>query len=310
MIITVMEYKEMVKINLENWQEFLALVENESYAAAADELYISQATLSRHIRDMENELGLPLFHRTSRKVQISRYGKLMLPYARKIVELQNDYKMELDKILKQVNGSLTIGVLPTVSSYGYTELIAEFQQKNPNISIQIIRNDSNKLFEQIKDRSCDFVFVREDNTDSNTPMDRLLLAADQLVVMLSNNHRLSEYKTIRLEQLKDEYFLLHPDYSLIYRVSVSACRKVGFEPHQILKGITGNGICDVVGSGLGVALLPKLTAEEMINYKVKIADIDPPIFTYVNLLYHKDYLGQTGHKFLQFVQNWLKQNKI
>ena len=73
-------------------REFLTLVKYGNYLAAADELFISQSTLSKHIFALEKELGLSLLNRTTRKVQLNQYGAAFLPYAQKMVEADSDFR--------------------------------------------------------------------------------------------------------------------------------------------------------------------------------------------------------------------------
>lgn len=82
-------------------REFIVLAQSETFLKAADMLFISQPTLSRHIKNMETELGVSLFERTTRSFKLTKYGDMFLPYARKIVELYGQFS---DELVEERNG--------------------------------------------------------------------------------------------------------------------------------------------------------------------------------------------------------------
>ena len=79
-------------MDISYWKEFSVLAETKNYWAAAEKLFVGQSSLSKHIKTMETQLGGELFMRTSRKVELTELGKLMLPYARQIAQLQTQYE--------------------------------------------------------------------------------------------------------------------------------------------------------------------------------------------------------------------------
>ena len=83
-------------------KEFIILAEIGNFLEAADHLFMSQSTLSRHIKSLEDDLGTPLFDRTTRKVSLNEYGHLFLPYAREISKIQYNYTTELYNKLHNV----------------------------------------------------------------------------------------------------------------------------------------------------------------------------------------------------------------
>jgi DNA-binding transcriptional LysR family regulator len=295
-------------MNLEYIKEFILLVETVNFAAAADALFISQATLSRHIMDIEEELKVPLFYRTSRKVILSEYGAVFLPYAKKMVTVQNEYTSELVRTHKANDSSITIGALQAMSCYNIMEPIALFKLKEPHIHFSIIQEKSPMLHDRLRNGDCDFAFMRDLGTEKDCEFDKLPFATDSLAVALSVNHPLAFADKIHLQQLKDEDFLLMPKYTTTYKLAMNACQKAGFEPHLAFDGTTGRAIFDMVGHGLCVSLLMKKPALQMCGLNSVLTDIDPPEHSYINLVYNYASLSTTGRHFLKFVQSWLKQN--
>ena len=103
--------------------EFVVLAETCNYMEAADRLFVSQSALSRHIKALEEELHVQLFDRSTRKVSLSPFGSLFLPYARQIASTRYAYEAAISGALKAEHGNIRIGSIPVMSQYRITDLI-------------------------------------------------------------------------------------------------------------------------------------------------------------------------------------------
>lgn len=81
----------MDKLKIQSMREFIALSEVRNFNLASERLFLSQPTLSRHIKELEEELGVPLFKRSTRRVELTPYGQYFLPYARRVVTAEDEY---------------------------------------------------------------------------------------------------------------------------------------------------------------------------------------------------------------------------
>jgi LysR family transcriptional regulator, transcription activator of glutamate synthase operon len=296
-------------MTIENFKEFLILAETGNFLAAAESLFISQATLSRHILEMEEKLGTSLFNRLPRKVELSASGILFMPFARRIVEIEEKYTADLAKKFRDVNRMLTIGSLHNISQYNITELLADFKTKYPTIRIEVIEASTDQLKVLLHKKKCDFAFGKESGRQKDDEFTRLKLSTDTYVAVLPSGHPLAKAGTIRLEQLRNETFLLPPEESTTYKVCIDACRKAGFEPNFTSWGHSGRNIFDLVGRGQYVSFLSKKPSVLLCNSKTSLVDITPTIYSSINLIYKNDYLSGAGERFVDFVQSNLK-NKL
>ena len=105
-------------MDMEHIREFTVLAEIGSFTEASRRLSISQPVLSKHIKMLELDLGAQLFKRNKRSMELSEYGKLLLPYAQQIVQIQNEVADAFSSRHHAIAGTLTIGALPTASYYG------------------------------------------------------------------------------------------------------------------------------------------------------------------------------------------------
>lgn len=290
-------------MRFESMQEFLTLVETRSYWAASDKLFISQATLSRHIKEMEYELGAPLFNRTTRKIELTEFGMILLPYARRAVRLQEEYTDAITSKLELMKNTLTIGAMLGWNQSKISDMLAKFQQENPEIRVNLLNNESDHLLFMIKNGFCDFAFIREGTTSVEDGLSRRLQYKDALMAYLPSHHPLAKEKTLTLTDLRNETFLMSDDASLSCLVGTRACRDAGFEPDILFKGNREQTL-NYLGKGLGVGLMFGIPKTSVLGSEIVDIQIDPPIYAYVNLVFQEsEDVEMTGVKkrFLNFV---------
>jgi LysR family transcriptional activator of glutamate synthase operon len=267
-------------------KEFVVLAQTGNFLEAADILYSSQSALSKHIKSMELELGVSLFDRTTRKVSISKFGQLLLPYAKQIVELQDKYTAILQNSLEAVREILTVGSIHSLAQYNISDIFADFKKSRPQSTINVVQGGSDEMKGMLRQRKCELAFIRfSDEVDDD--LVKIPYAIDTMVAVLPVNHPLARRKTIPLQMLADEDFLLVAKQTMLYRLSISACEQSGFTPKVAYTDHNLGDICDLVAKGTGVSLLMKQLALYVSSPKIAIVDISPSITTQINLCYLK-----------------------
>lgn len=268
-------------------KEFVTLAETGNYMEAADILFISQSTLSRHIKTIEEELGALLFDRTTRKVIINDFGKTFLPYAKEIANLQYDYTAALYNLLNDISETLTIGSIPVMAQYHITDVLADFQRENKNFKLHIIEADSSELTEMLRHGKCDFAFIRE-HDDSDNEFTKIRFTTDHMAAVFPSSHPLANSKSVTLEQLREESFLFLNKGTLMHTLCVNACKAAGFRPNIAFTGYRAENIVDLVAKGMGVALLTKKPALYLAGPEISIVDVTPYFTTSISLAYAKN----------------------
>lgn len=283
--------------------EFLTLVEMGNYLEAADALYLSQSTLSRHIQSIENDLGVQLFNRTTRKVELNDFGRTFLPYARKIQELKSDYTKALTCQIKNHKTTITIGSVPTMTQYHITDVLSRFQNENPDFTLNIISADTSELKKMLLENTCDFAFIRSHGNSAND-LETLPYFVDHMVAIFPHNHPLANSVSVSLNQLKTESFLFLPKGSLMYSLAMSACESAGFAPNVAFTGHRAENIVDLVGRGMGIGLLTKQPLTFIDTSNVTIVDVVPQFTASISLAYKSEpSLSVTAKQFLKFYRS-------
>lgn len=269
-------------MNINYLREFIILAQTNNFAEAANILFSSQSTLSKHIKNVESELGVRLFERTSRKVEITKFGQLLLPYAMQIVELQDKYTAVLQSNLATDREILTIGFIRSLAHYNITDILVDFKKSRPQSTINVREAPSEVLIGMLRQKECELAFVRtSDETDPDIV--GIPFTIDILVAVLPITHPLAQQKTISLQMLADEDFLLTEKRKYIHRLSVGACKKSGFEPKVAYTDDNYDNLIDWVIKGMGVALLLKQLALHVSSPKIAIVDISPSVTSQISL---------------------------
>lgn len=267
-------------------KEFVVLAQTGNFLEAADILYSSQATLSKHIKSMEIELGISLFDRTTRKVSVSKFGRLLLPYAKQITEIQDKYLTILKSNLDTDQETLNLGSIYGLAQYHITDVLVRFKKSRSQSTLNVMQASTTVLTEMLRQRKCELAFVR-DIEDEGNEFVQIPFVTDTVVAVLPIDHPLAKKKTIPLQMLADENFLLGLPGTMPYMLSMKACELSGFEPRVTYNDPELENHIDLVIKGMGVSLALKLLALYHSHPKVAIVDITPCVSTQINLCHLK-----------------------
>ncbi len=299
-------------------KEFVTLAETKNFWEASERLFMNQSTLSKHIKALEGELGVELFSRSTRHVELTSYGETFLPYAAAMVRTELDGITALKQLVNIENGLLTIGTIPSIPQYHITQLLSEFQKLYPETTIKIIEDDPINLFHYLENEKCELIFNREDKTSlKNSYLGSRFLThipymKDKLVAVMQKNHPLAGEKSVTLQQLKDEHFCFIKEETFMYNLATSACQNAGFIPDVIYASHRIDSILDMVKEQSCVALLMDKHLDinyfkENVNSPLKVIPITPNISSQISLCYRNDKpLSDSGKLFLDFVEKRLK----
>ncbi len=285
-------------------KEFVHLAEVRNFLTASQDLFISQSSLSKHIKVIETELGTPLFNRTTRKVTLTEAGEIFLEYAREITKQQMEYTLAIEKLKSNKDDAVSLGVLPSMAQYDITDIVYTFQRKNPDMKLNLIMADSKELKTKLEEGSLDMAFLRETELDEN--FCRILFASDRLVALVPVDHPLAAYDSLKLEQLKNEDLCLMAQGTTLYELCDRLCREAGFEMKVFYSSHHLTTIADFVRKGEAIALITEGQTRFLINPRVKVVPIEPAVEMKINLCYNRSYKpNQAGYKFIERVNAFL-----
>ncbi len=292
-------------MELEYIREFCKLAEKENYTDAANELFVSQSTLSRHIKAFETELGVDLFTRKGKNVEINEYGKRFLPYAKQILDTERECMEAFFVELRKIKPSLTIGVFSLDKQCIPANLIFDFKEKYPQYNISFVEEHSDLLRKRVDSGDCDFALTLSANKQDDV-FESLTIYTDSLVAIFPTQHTLAASSGVSFEQLSEETFLIQDNESAEVQLCYQAAKEAGFEPTITYPSISTKGLIRLVEQGHGITVKPKLFSEGR-NKRISVVNIDPELHVYVNVIYCRDVpLTEPGKKFIKFIKDTIR----
>lgn len=237
-------------------QEFVSLVETKSFQETSEQMNVSQSALTKHIHKLEDEMGISLFDRSTRSVELNEYSKSYYPYAKKIVKLYEEGDAMIASILSRGKNAVRVALTPALHHYGGIEILSDFAREFPKYQLEI--TECPHVVELLTDQKCDFVFAME-NDAMDSRMTRLLYKVDKLVVAFPASHPLAALKEVTLEQIRGERFILHRNSSgemhLETRKFLHLCKDACFKPAVAANISSISTIVKMVSQEQGVAVL-------------------------------------------------------
>ncbi|MCK4778585.1 MAG: LysR family transcriptional regulator, partial [Candidatus Lokiarchaeota archaeon] len=178
-------------MNIEYLRNFIKLTQFKSFSKLANELPISQSTLSHQLSQLEKEFGgVVLIDRTTKKFELTKAGVLLLKYAKQIVDVYDNSKLEISKFKDQHTEDITISASTIPGSHVLPRSIAEFRYKNPNVNFKILINNSKKSIENLKNKMADFAGIGSFMNYNENDFDYIKIGEDEFKFICSPNHEL------------------------------------------------------------------------------------------------------------------------
>jgi DNA-binding transcriptional LysR family regulator len=252
-------------MNLQQLGYFVAVAHRRNFTHAAESCFVAQPALSQQIRKLEDELGLPVFERRTRGVDLTAAGSAFLAYAEQVLKLVAEGKQHIADLQKMRHGVVSLVCLPTIATYWLPRIISSFRVQFPDVQIQIHEHPGCTP-QDFGDAVADLGIVQlpdgppERDGPISVQIDRLFV--DEQVLIVPSNHRLASERSsdqaIPLRQAAGEPFVLPKPTCGMSRVVSKAFSQAGFQPRVRLETSQLEAVCEMVSAGLGVGLMPAL----------------------------------------------------
>jgi DNA-binding transcriptional LysR family regulator len=245
-------------MDLRHLRYFVMIAETRHFTRAAEQLGISQPPLSIQIRQLEEEIGHPLFNRSRAGVELTDAGRALLPQARSLLAAASESLEIARRGARGEIGELRLGLSGSTPFHpAIPDLIRRFRARYPAIGIQVRETQSAALMDDLLHDRLDIALVLEP-LDAGPELKMRELLTMPLAIALSQDHPLAESEVISLPQLSLEPFVLLPR-SLgpgWHDLVTSACRDAGFSPRIVQECARTTSAVHFVAAGLGVTLIP------------------------------------------------------
>lgn len=283
----------------------LAVAKYRNFTRAAEEIKISQSSLSQQINKLENELGTSLFVRTTRSVQLTPAGAEFVVHAQRIMSEVNNARSCIQEYVSVVKGYLPLGGLAIVGHYNLPNLLSSFQENFPGVKLNLVEEQCEELLDLLHSSKIDAAFVQI--AKPNPHFQFIPLVTDKMVVVTSHRHPLANRVSVDLKELQHEKFIMTPPTSGHYRDFHDACLAEGFVPNIVLSCSIVKTMLSFVREELGVTVLSSKVAAAERDPDMRIMAITPTIPRKIVLATRNSSdLPPTLKVFLNYTKQWLK----
>lgn len=263
-------------MDLKSLKIFVETVNSQSFSLAAVRLFMTQPTLSKIIKSLEEELGTALFKKgeagRKREVVLTYTGELIYQHALNILSEHEKIYNTIEQVKLLKKGKLTLG-LPPLGSVLFSSLIALFHKQHPDIQLSFLEVGSNSIEEAIADKRIDVGIL----LGNFRPTFASIPVVDSTMCLLSiKDSQWRNRKTVNLIELKEESFLLFSDTFTLNSMIIKAANTVGFEPKVVCKSSQWDFIAKMVESNMGIALLPQIYCQQLDQEKFNTAVLENP----------------------------------
>lgn len=286
---------------LRQFRVFESVASHLSFTQAAKSLHLSQPAVSMQVKQMEQQVGLPLFEQIGKQVHLTEAGQEIFHYSRAIGQLLSEAEEVINELKGSQRGKLTISVAST-ANYFVPTLLGTFHDRFPDITVSLDVTNRETLLEQMEKNEVDLVVMgqppKEMNLEAGTFME------NPLVIIAPPDHPLAKEKNIPMSRMEDEIFLTRERGS----GTRSAIERF-FEQHEVqlntgMEIASNEAIKQSVQAGLGLGLLSRDTLEmELALNKLVILDVeDFPIVRHWYVMHRKGKrLSAVAQAFKQFL---------
>lgn len=297
-------------MDLRQLEVFAKVADLGSFSKAAEALYLTQPTVSEHIRALEEELGVRLLDRLGRGATPTKAGQLLLSYAQRILELHRDARQALEQFQGRMSGELVVGASSIPGEYVLPTLIGRFKEKYPDISISLLISDTQRALDWLLEGKVELAVVGAQIQHRSVEYKELM--PDELIVVVSSSHPWHGKKTVTLDEVKAEPLIVRERGSGSRHALERALAEVGLDLGAFrVVGEMGStqAIKQAVKAGVGISLISKRAVEDECNanlvWCVKVKDL-----RFSRFFYLATHRGRTRSPLAEAFRAFLKSESV
>ncbi|MCW2101327.1 UNVERIFIED_ORG: DNA-binding transcriptional LysR family regulator [Pseudomonas psychrophila] len=260
-------------MNLRTLRVFVEVVRQGGFSQAAEVVSLTQSSVSKAVRTLEDELGTPLLNRIGHKSELTAAGEIAFRRALVLLAERNYLIAEINDLRDLKGGTLRIGLPPVGCGVLFAQMFATYRSRYPRVNIELIEHGSKKLRECLEAGEVDLAALL-------IPIDETFayqqVRNEPLVAVLPGAHSLSRRKRINFSDLADSPFILFEEGFALNALIMAACDRRAIVPRVTARSGQIDFIADLVAAGLGVAFLPRMLAQKHKHAGIALVPLDEP----------------------------------
>lgn len=275
------------------------VVRQGGFSQAAKTIFATQPTVSKAVRQLEDELGMPLLDRHAQPPRLTAAGEIVYRRAVAMLAQRDDLHAELDELKGLKRGVLRLGLPPIGSSQLFAPLFARFRSLYPGIEVQLFEQGSKRLEAMLSDGELDLAGLL---APTSAAFEWQSVREEPMCVLVAESVALPvDAGTVAFAALADQPFVLFEAGFALNPMLVDAARSAGFEPHVVARTSQIDFMVELVAAGLGVGFLPRLMAEPRRRPGVRVLALAEPA-----LVWHMALAWRRGGYLPHAARAWLE----
>lgn len=288
-------------LDIKQLRYFYTIAEQGQITKAAKKLHMAQPPLSQQLKHLEEELGVILFERNGRSMELTQAGEVLFNKAERILLEVEEIETEVKETSEGLRGKLSIGVVKTCFSY-LPERVRLFNEKYPKVMFSLREGDSYTIEQLINSREAEVGIVRLPIETKG--FSKIELPKEQFVAVIpSHTPGFESRESIEMKELENLSLLLLHRVSGIgqFEIVLQECRRHGFEPHVICECPDVSMLLSLVSAGVGATIIPKSSLTSFPFPGLHILEIeDSEIYAESAVIWLKDrYLSKQAKRFIE-----------
>lgn len=261
-------------MSVEHLKVFVTVAEQQHFSRAAEALHLSQPGVSAHIRNLENEFGAKLLHRSSKQVKLTEAGVLLYQQAKQILACYEQARQQIQQLQQVVTGKLQVGASFTIGEYVLPALLAEYVDLYPMVDVQVQIGNTEEILRALRAHDLDIGLV-----EGHVPYNDVVVEPfmeDEMVIVAALSHPLAQIKKpAAADSLQDQVWIMREAGSGTRDYSDQLLQRLGLRIKRSFVFGSSQGVKEAVLAGLGVAVLSRwvvrkeLAAEELAEIRLK-----------------------------------------
>lgn len=283
-------------------KHFVAVADHGHFTMAAKALHIAQPALSISIRKFEAQLGVELFRRQDRKVELTYEGKVLYEHAKRILQQFDDAKLAMDELIGLEKGEVRLGAPSMMGSYFFPEIVMAFKSHYPNLKLTLIDAGTQSIRQMLLDGELDIGVINNADVPDDLETDHLLTS--EMVAVVGRDHPLAERVSLTFDEFfEHELVMFKPGY--FHRDFIDAvCEQYGLSMKFSFETNLLPMILSIVKHEFAITALLELVTQH--EKDVVGISFQQPVMLDLALAWRKDgYLSKADRTFIEFIKRYV-----
>jgi LysR family hydrogen peroxide-inducible transcriptional activator len=246
-------------MNLRDLRYLVALAEHKHFGRAAEASFVSQPTLSTQIKKLEDELGVALVERTSRKVLLTEVGREIAQRARDVLTEVDQIRAIARRTLDPESGTVRLGIFPTLGPYLLPHVVPHIRERYPRLELLLVEEKTEVAMRQLREGRLDAAILALPIHDDQLHAE--FLFEEPFLLAVSEQHALARRKTLKLADLSDQSLLLLEDGHCLRDQALEVCHLAGASEKSGFRATSLETLRQMVAANVGITLLPTLAVK-------------------------------------------------